>query len=431
MSLRRLLRLLCHVSFVSLAAACPRPLDPGPDAGPSVSPFITCSDVSECPGFVADAATQIVRCDGVCLIICNGVDEACPNPAQFCDANGTCAVGCRDSSSCPGQLCVAGTCQDGSSECATKCDCGVGEVCSADGQCVAAGTTCTGSADCPRGPLTPTDDCEAFSCNGFSHACVDLSPTPCTQSAECIGRPGCTAGAICTCTTLGACVPDVDCTVATEGAACGADNYCDGNGDCQALPACIADAECAAAGLTCNQGRAKCERAQACTSNAQCTAGANNFCVVAAGFCAQPNCNNGGTTCTAVTQSCSADGRCVTAGTGTACAGDGGCPTTQFCNFTLSPAQCAVGCRDNSSCPATQNCNGAHACVGSGSGGGGQFAESCANGDADCQAPLVCGGFTGTCAETCATSADCIACRATNPGGCTCGGFFPGFCVAN
>ncbi|MDP2342313.1 MAG: hypothetical protein Q8O67_15265 [Deltaproteobacteria bacterium] len=424
-TLRALVRFAWVVPFVVVVAGCPRPLDGAPDAGPGGSPFITCSDVSECPGFVDGAASQVVRCDGVCLTICNGVDEACPDPAQFCDANGTCAAGCRDSRSCPGQLCVAGVCQDGSSECASKCDCDPGEICNPDGQCVAAGTTCATGADCPRGPRTPADDCEAFSCNGFSDQCFDPSPTPCTQAAECIGRPGCTGGAVCACTSSGACVPDVDCTVATEGAACGADNFCDDVGDCQALPACTADAQCTAFDLTCNEGRGKCERAQACTSNAQCTAAPNTFCIVADGFCAQPSCNNGGTTCNA-NQDCSADGRCVTAGTGTPCSGDSTCAADQFCSFTLSPAQCAVGCRDNTSCPIDQDCNGAHQCVGGGGGGGG-FGDSCPNGDADCQSPMFCGFFTGTCAESCGSDADCIGCSARN-GSCTCGAALDGFC---
>lgn len=413
-------RLAWIVPFVVVVAGCPRPLDAGVDAGPVDSPFVTCSDVSECPGFVQDATTQVVRCDGVCLTICNGADEACP-ALQFCDANGTCAVGCRESSECGDQLCVAGTCQDGSSQCATKCDCQVGEVCNVDGQCVAAGVSCNASADCPRGPVGPADDCEAFTCSGFTHLCSDPTPTPCALSADCVGRPGCTGGAVCTCTASGACVPDVDCTAATEIAACGADNFCDGNGDCQALPVCAVDGDCAAAGLTCNEGLGKCERPQACTSSTQCTSLPTTFCNLDEGFCAQPTCTNGGTICNA-DQSCSADGRCVTQGTGTACSGDATCPADQFCNFTLNPDQCAVGCRDNLSCPINQDCNGAHQCAGGSAGG--QFGDSC-TADGDCQAPMICGLATGTCAEPCFDATECIACAATN-GSCRCNLF--GFC---
>lgn len=422
---------LVVLGLVAVAAVgCPRtvvPQDAGPDPGPQLQ---SCSDVSECPGFVDGAATQTVRCDGVCLIICNGVDEVCP-AGFFCDRNGTCDIGCRPGpGQCPdGQLCQNGTCSAGGGEdCATKCDCQPGEICSA-GQCVPAGATCVDGADCPRGPLLPTDDCEAFSCNAFTDQCFDPTPTPCTASTECVGRPGCTGGAVCTCTTAGACVPDVDCTPQTENAACGADNYCDGNGDCQALPSCTNDTECSGFGLTCNEGRGKCERPQSCTISADCTTPPNTFC--ATGFCAIGTCNNGAITCQA-NQDCSADGRCVAAGTGTACTGDVTCPADQFCNFTLATPQCAIGCRDNSSCPSGNSCNGQHQCAPDGAGGNGGFGDTCPNGDADCQSPLICGTFTGTCAEVCATDTDCIACSASNgAAGCSCSGLFAAFCVPN
>lgn len=417
------------VAVVSALAGCPKPIDTTPDAGPTGPTLQTCNAVEDCDQFVEGAATQIVRCDGVCRVICNGVDEACP-PQFFCGTDGTCAIGCRDSSECAAdELCSGGECAaGGGEECTTKCDCEPGEVCT-NGQCVAAGSTCSSGADCPRGPRTPADDCEAFQCNGFSDQCFDPSPTPCTAAGDCIGRPGCTGGSVCACTSSGACVPDVACTPQTEATACGAENFCDGNGDCQARPTCANDGECSGFGLTCNEGAGRCERAQACTISQDCTTAPNTFC--AQGFCTLPTCNNGAVTCNA-DQDCSADGRCVTAGTGTACTGDASCQNNQFCNFTLSPAQCSVGCRNNGSCAIDQSCNGAHQCVANGGGGGGGFGESCPNGDADCQAPMICGGFTQTCAETCGTDADCVACAATSGGaGCTCGAFFPGFCVPN
>ncbi len=414
------------VAAVFGTAGCPRELTPITDAGPQGPALIACERVEDCPQFVEGAATQLVRCDGSCRVICNGVDEACP--AQFfCAADGTCAIGCRDSGECAaGELCNGGECSaGGGSDCSSKCDCAPGEVCNT-GQCQPAGNSCVTSADCPRGPNAPADDCEAFQCNGFSDQCFDPSPTPCTTSTECVGRPGCTGGAVCACTTAGACVPDVACTAQTETADCGAENFCDGNGDCQAKPNCAGDGECSGFGLTCNEGAGKCERAQSCTLSADCTTAPNTFCVNT--FCTVPTCNNGAVTCNA-DQDCSVDGRCVVAGSGTSCTGDGSCQDNQFCNFTLNPSQCSVGCRNNTSCPnASDTCNGAHQCVGGGGAGGG-FGETCAD-DADCQSPMICGLFTSTCAETCGTDADCIACNAAN-GSCTCGANISGFCAAN
>jgi hypothetical protein len=412
--------LLVVVALVALGAApgCPKPIDEVTDAGPTGPQLITCTDVSECPGFVEGAAQQQVRCDGVCLTICSGVDEVCPR-GFFCDAAGVCDIGCRPG---PGEcaadeLCVQGECRASSGQqCATKCDCQPGEVCTG-GACLPAGNSCDTAADCPRGPA---DDCEAFSCNGFTDTCFDPSPTPCTAAVDCVGRPGCTGGAACTCTGNGACVPDVDCTAADENATCGAGNFCDGNGDCQALPACANDTECPA-GLTCNEGAARCERPQACTIPADCTIPPTTFCED--NFCAIPNCNNGGTTCQA-NQDCSADGRCVAAGTGATCANDSACPNDQFCNFSLSPSQCSLGCRDDGFCPQGQVCNGARQCVTEGGGGNGGFGADCLD-DSECQSNLLCGTFTFTCAEQCLLDPSCPLCTAAN-GSCTCNGL--GFC---
>jgi len=419
-------RLVVLVGVVVLAGCQGKIIDKA-DAGPVGPVLQACSDVSECPGFIEGAATQVVRCDGVCLTICNGVDEVCP-AGFFCDRNGTCDVGCRagPGECAEGEFCVAGKCTaGGGQDCATKCDCNPGEICT-DGQCVPASNSCTDGNDCPRGPRTPTDDCEAFSCNAFSDQCFDPTPTPCTAAADCVGRPGCLAGVVCACTGNGACVPDVACTPQTEAADCGAGNFCDGAGACQALASCAADAECTANGLTCNEGSGRCERPQACNLSVDCTTPPTTHC--ADGFCTIPTCNNGAVTCNA-DQDCSADGRCVAEGTGTPCTGDGTCLANQFCNFTLSPAQCAIGCRDNSSCPGTEICNGDRQCSADGAGGG--FGDTCGGGGS-CQSPLICGLITGNCAETCGVDADCVACAATNGGaGCTCGAFFPGFCRPN
>lgn len=395
------------------------PEDAGVDAG---AQLISCTEASECPLDVPECSF------GVCKRPC-AANDACPDPSTFCDATtGYCAPGCRDSSTCEdGTVCSAGACIV-SQGCATKCDCAPGQVC-ANGSCQAPPPTCTGPQDCGRGPADP-DECEDYACNGFTSQCFDPDPTPCASNADCTGRPGCAGG--CTCTGSGTCAPEVDCTADNEATSCGADFYCDGNGSCQALPACTQEAECTSAGLSCNVGRQRCERTRACTASTECTAAPNTYCNTTAGYCAVPLCNNGGITCAPTTETCSADGRCVPAGTGTTCTNDLACPGDQYC---AANGQCAVGCRDNSSCNGGQTCNGAHQCTGGGGGGGG-LGAACVNGSGDpddtlCQVGLFCGPLSGTCQEGCvAESTDCATdgcCQLTGQGCCTLI-FFVGVC---
>ncbi len=415
---------LSWVSLVVVAAAfvgCPKPIVAEADAGPGPGEqFQICSDVSECPGFDPAATTQTVRCEGVCLFVCNGVDEACPSDNMFCDFNGTCAFGCRDSSRCAaGEICVAGLCSVSAAECSSKCDCDPGEKC-VDTQCVPASDSCSSGAECPRGPLTPTDQCEAFQCNGFSNTCFDPAPQDrlCTAPADCVGRPGCLGGTTCTCTAQGACVTSASCTVQNEQQVCGFGNFCDSNNTCAPLPLCPnGNTDCSGFDLVCNQGTGSCERSQPCTTNGDCTIAPATHC--ANNFCTIPNCTNGGVTCTAP-QTCNAQGRCTQPG-GTACTSDNVCPANQYCD--LGVQECAFGCRTNADCPG-QVCNGDRQCVNAGGGSGGQFGASCTT-STDCQSPLICGFLTGTCAEPCASPADCIACNAQS-GNCQCNGF--GFC---
>lgn len=419
------------VSLVVVAAltGCPREIDEdAPDAGNTGQQFLVCSDVADCLAADPQATEQTVRCDGVCLYICNGVDEACPSQAMFCDVNGTCAFGCRDSSRCnqtAGEVCRAGICTVSAAECTSKCDCAAGQLCK-DELCVpATSDACAGSDDCPRGPKTPTDKCEAYACNGFTDTCFDPNPSSnlCTQPGDCAGRPGCVGGTVCTCTAAGACVPDAACTAQNEVQTCGFGNFCDSNLRCQPLPACTQPSDCTGQGLVCNSGTGFCERSQPCASNTDCTIAPNTQC--ANSFCTIPTCLNGGPICTAPL-TCNAQGRCAQPGTGVACTADSACQSNQFCD--LQGQECRVGCRTNASCPSGQTCDGNRQCVAPGGGGGGQYADPC-TAATDCQAPMTCGGITGTCAEPCATPDDCVACSARN-GSCVCEPvlFFGNFC---
>jgi hypothetical protein len=410
-------RLACLVVVVAafVATGCSRPVNNPVDAGPDDGGgLVSCAEVADCP----DPDPTRTRCNGVCLTICNGVDDLCPLDS-YCDATGSCAKGCRDSSTCPdGQLCVNGACSTQSAECSSRCDCDPGEICEG-GACQSPPTTCTTKEDCPRGPA---DRCEAFQCNGFTHQCFDPDPQPCAGPADCAGRPGCTGGTVCTCTSAGACVPDAACTPQDETTTCGSGNYCNGTAHCDALPACTQASDCTTLGLACNGGTGFCERPQTCASTSDCTIPPNTFCDATTGFCTIPNCINGGTTCTDPLVCSQGSGRCVTPG-GASCTNDGACQGTEYCD--LADQVCRVGCRSNLDCSGGQNCDGSHTCSGGGGGGGGQYGDTCAS-LLDCAAPMLCGAFSGTCAEPCTVPEDCIACNAAN-GTCRCNGL--GFCV--
>jgi hypothetical protein len=382
------IRLLVLSLVVAALAACPKPLDNGdgkdkPDAGPSV---ITCDDESDCP------ANQPTCQFGVCVKECAanaGCDEV---PGTFCDpASHVCAPGCRTSAECGGgQVCTVGACVDGAG-CGSKCDCEVGQVCNA-GQCDDPPAQCTNADDCGRGAGADDASCNAYSCDGFSFTCVDLSPDPCTNADDCFGRLGCEDG--CLCTPSQQCVPDAACTIATERDDCGIGFYCNNDLRCAAIPVCTQDTDCDEFSLTCDEGSGKCTRPQSCTATADCAGfPPTTYCDtrVAPSFCAVPNCINGGQTCNAGTQECSADGRCVPIGTGDPCTNDSACPADQYC---ASNGACAPGCRNDSTCPPNQSCNSAHTCVGALQGLNGPC-----GGDEECQVGLVC--YQNTCQESC------------------------------
>jgi len=421
---RRLVWIVPFAIFV-LTACQGKPVNLDTDAGTTIPPPQVCAADNECAGY--DPANPRVRCNGICIYLCNGINDECngaPNgDLRYCDSDGVCSFGCRAGTACAnaGELCLDGVCRAGSSQCATRCDCEAGEVCSG-GQCQQpSSTTCASGEDCPRGPRSPTDNCNAVACNGVSDTCFEPAPEPCAVAGDCVGRFGCTGGATCACNNQ-RCVPSAACTPQNEATTCGAGNYCDANNLCQALPSCTQPSDCTSAGLACNAGTSKCERSKACTVSADCTIAPNSFCPVGGGFCGIASCLNGGVTCTGG-QECSSQGRCVSPGLG-ACVGDGDCATNAYCDVTAG--ECRLGCRNNASCPSGQECGGDRQCTVSGGGLG--YGQTC-GADSDCRSPMLCGTSTSTCAETCATEADCSACNAASPAGCRCN--FIGFCIAN
>jgi hypothetical protein len=409
----RLLRFATLFSTLTVAlllqgGACRTTVDDGEDAGPNGEEptYQTCEAVEECPD-----PTNWECVGGSCLQRC-AADEVC-RLDQFCSGRGYCEFGCRDSSTCPdGEVCVNGACADASTAgaCGSKCDCDPGQVC-ADGVCQSPPATCESPDDCARGPA---DRCEAYQCNGFTQACFDPDPQPCDTGDDCVGRPGCDQG--CVCTPNQQCVPAGGCTAATEADDCGPGFYCTMDLACGVLPACTQESDCSGEGLTCNLGTGQCERPQPCTASTECTSAPNTYCDTsgAVGACVVPTCNNGGVTCDTQTQVCAESGACVPLGTGEVCDSDLDCPNdlwpdTQFCSFATGSGECTPGCRSNASCTGGDTCNGARQCVAGGSGGSGLVGDACdeIGIDPDCPAGTLCKLDTGTCEETCDTVGSC------------------------
>jgi hypothetical protein len=212
----------------------------------------------------------------------------------------------------------------------------------------------------------------------------------------------------CNCNAASQCVPAGSCSVVNEAADCGQGFYCTNDTfECAPLPACTeADqTPCTNQSLQCNLGTNTCERAQTCSGNGDCTQAPTTYCNINVGVCEVPNCLNGGVVCSGNTPTCGNDGRCVGQGGGP-CTSNSECapdpwPNTEYCSFATGTGLCTSGCRSDADCPVnTPECDGTHSCVQAGQGGGGQWGDSCM-GDTDCQAGLLCGILSGTCAEPC------------------------------
>jgi hypothetical protein len=358
------------------------------------TPIVTCSAATDCP------QDTPVCSFGLCKRPC-AANDGCSDLSTYCNiVTGFCEAGCRDSSTCAqGTVCSGGVCSTGAG-CGSNCDCQPGQTCTAN-TCQDPPAQCSSPDDCPKG----TETCAQYQCDGFSHTCHDPNPAPCTLDGDCTGRLGCAAGCSCVITppaTQGSCASHVDCTIDNETTTCQHGSFCVG-ASCLQAPACTGEAQCTADGLTCNVVSGLCERTQACAAATDCTVPPNTFCDSGAGRCTQPLCNNGGQTCQPG-QDCTADGRCVTHGTGGPCSSNNDCQTNEYCELGTGTGACAIGCRDNSGCDvgAGQQCDGTHTCVGGGGGGLSGWQGPC-TASSDCQAGLFCGIFSGVCQESCGT----------------------------
>ena len=376
------------------------------DAGTGGPQLVTCATIDDCPD------QQNYDCVGVCLYKC--ADDTICAAGEYCSDSGYCERGCRDSSTCdPGEVCTAGNCipAENAASCGSKCDCEAGQVCT-DGLCVAPPESCNSSEQCGRGP---DDNCEAYSCNGFTNTCFYPNPPPCEDESDCAGRPGCEDG--CACTPSGQCLPSVACTVDSEADDCGAGNYCNADLACEPLPACTDDSACSPLGLVCNTVASVCERANPCVDDTGCTNAPATYCFIdppAEGVCTIPNCINGGVTCQDGFTCNQTSGICENEGGGDTCTSNSQCspalwPDSEYC--FVEPGQtegsCTPGCQSTvASCPDGTVCNSDRQCV-TDTGGGGQLGldgDSC-NDSSECAPGLVC-HLLGFCKETCGPASD-------------------------
>jgi hypothetical protein len=141
-----------------------------------------------------------------------------------------------------------------------------------------------------------------------------------------------------------------------------------------------------------------CVRPQQCTTSPDCasaTPATHCDTRTTPSYCAIPNCINGAVSCGSG-QTCAADGRCVTQGTGDPCTTDTTCPADQYCAFVNGTGACAPGCRGNGDCNVNELCNAAHDCVASGTL---QPINGPCDDDSNCQDGLKC--YNASCQESC------------------------------
>jgi hypothetical protein len=111
------------------------------------------------------------------------------------------------------------------------------------------------------------------------------------------------------------------------------------------------------------------------------------------------------------------------------CNNDNECPASQFCNGNfLFAGVCVNGCRNDASCAGNQVCDNGTCVATLGAGVG----DDCTR-DSDCRSELVCGAFSGTCAERCEPNQcllpgffGCCELTAAENGSASCSNF--GFC---
>ncbi|MFO0724897.1 MAG: hypothetical protein U1E65_14045 [Myxococcota bacterium] len=206
----------------------------------------TCTRQMDC---APNAICQMGKC--VPEPACGPGDPACPMGTVCSSTTSRCEPGtsCTRRMDCPmGQTCQAGTCTDAQG-CTTSAECPADQRCNR----MVCGPPCTSNNDC--GGLsacnTNTGECQARCLGDNTCPMAQICEMNLCVAAQCTSDTDCTAGGMMNrrCDgeerMHGRCVDFVPCTPGQMGN-CPANNICNAMGQCEELPTCIGDRNCAA-----------------------------------------------------------------------------------------------------------------------------------------------------------------------------------------
>lgn len=396
----------------ALASCRDQPADFGPIGADATTNPTLCTRREDCGGrgiCVSGVCEAVTPCqmDDQCAAsgkICHqtrGYCVECDGRAGQCAAGQTCQFDftCVDLTARDGGVGDGGSC---SGNCTDRTMCGADQVCS-NGACCPPPPRCTSPEQCPSTrPL----------CNGATGEC--FGGDSCTSDPDCASRPGCT-GNRCFCDIpMGMatgdcrqrpdeCASDTDCR---DMAGMYNGRFCSLGSSprvCAPAPNCTGDADCAGAGLVCDQtpgspSNGRCVNGTPCPMGNECSA--TQACV--GGVCVAKNCVNTPNFCP-MGQTCNPQtGACMQGMS--SCQRDTDCAAGNYCDTAINA--CAPGCRDSSDCGGNV-CNAQHRCEG---GGMGAHCDPCTT-DADCPAGTSChtNPFTQQmrCQENCLATMTC------------------------
>ncbi|WP_437814035.1 cadherin-like beta sandwich domain-containing protein [Sorangium sp. So ce1078] len=394
--------LSCQSGLIACDGTC---IDPDTDRD-------HCGASGDCRGSeagVACAAGEICNGAGQCELSCQSgliaCDGTCIDPdtdRDHCGASGD----CRGSEA--GVACAAGEICDGAGECALSCQSGL----------VACGGTCID-------PDTDRDHCGASGdCRGSEAGVVCAAGEICDGAGQC--ELSCQSGLIAcdgTCidpdTDRDHCGASGDCRGSNAGAACGAGEICDGDGECalscqSGLIACDGTCidpdtdrdHCGASGdCRGSNAGAACGAGEICDGDGECALSCQSGLVACDGTCIDPATDR---------DHCGASGDCsgsnagAVCGAGEICDGAGQCELSCQSGLVACGGRCIDPATDRDHCGARGDCSGSDAgavC------GAGEICDGAGRCELSCQSGLVaCGGRCidpATDRDHCGASGDC------------------------
>jgi hypothetical protein len=377
-------------------------------------------------------------CDGDCPTRCEETGEACTSARLIGDprtcssecvtevifecaaGDGCCPAGCSNDTDadCPDtDLCGNGVLDEGETcdgDCPTRCPddaCTVGQLTGSPAACTA---RCTYSEEtrCLDGDGCCPDGCSAGSDSDCGGTPPDEIGTPCETAADC-------EGGVCLSAIQGYCSRECDAvTPCPDGSHCSADGLC--------VVSCSTDAQCARSGYECYDrdgdaitecfavGDGTGQVGDPCDDISECTGGERAACFVEAGgfrngYCSL-RCERAGETCPNGThcengvclRSCERSEQCRT--DGYLCYNRSSSGSSTEC-FPAGTGDTPVG----GACEGVWDCAGGSAAVCQQDGfPGGHCTRTCLPFfGGDCPMGSHCTTTTGSCVDSCQTSADC------------------------